>query len=121
MAATVSVSPPHRTAASSASCRCAAGSGPSGTGVLQATASAAWKAWTDRCKPEPVPLWVHTPKVPLNKKMDLRNVVFGLPKEALDKGKTYQARVLLHIDGADPHWFVWEFTTGQSARELKLK
>ena len=82
---------------------------------------AVWKAWSDRCKPEPVPIWVHTPKVPLNKKMDLRNVVFCLPKEALDKGKTYQARVLLHIDGADPHWFVWEFTTGQSARELKLK
>ena len=82
---------------------------------------AVWKAWTERCKPEPVPIWVHTPKVPLNKKMDLRDVIFCLPKEPLDKGKAYQVRVTLQIQSADPLVFVWEFTTGSSSRELKLK
>jgi hypothetical protein len=82
---------------------------------------AVWKAWTERCKPEPLPIWEHTPKVPLNKKMDLRDVIFCLPKEPMERGKTYQVRVLVHLDGLDPHWFVWEFTTGQSARELRLK
>ena len=82
---------------------------------------ALWKGWTERCKPEPVPVWVHTPKVPLNKKLDLRDVIFCLPKEALDKNKTYQARVKLQIGGADPLVFVWEFTTGSAARDLTLK
>ncbi|MCA8965274.1 MAG: hypothetical protein H6838_11400 [Planctomycetes bacterium] len=82
---------------------------------------AVWKAWTERCKPEPVPIWVHTPKVPLNKKMDLRDVVFCLPKEALDKGKAYQVRVHLQIGTADPLVFVWEFTTGSSSRDLRIK
>lgn len=82
---------------------------------------AVWKQWIERCKPQPVPIWEHTPKVPLNKKMDLRQVIFCLAKEPMEKGKTYQARVLVHLDGLDPMWFVWEFTTGQNARELRLK
>ena len=87
---------------------------PQGDGAI-------WKAWTERCKPEQVPCWVHTPKVPLNKKLDMRDVLFCLPKEALDKNKTYQARVKLQIGGADPLVFVWEFTTGNAARDLTLK
>ena len=82
---------------------------------------AVWKQWTERCKPQAIPIWKHTPKVPLNKKLDLRDVVFCLPKEALDKNKTYQARVRLVIGGADPLVFVWEFTTGGAARDLMLK
>jgi hypothetical protein len=51
----------------------------------------------------------------------MRDVLFCLPKEALDKNKTYQARVKLQIGGADPLVFVWEFTTGNAARDLTLK
>ncbi|MCA8976542.1 MAG: hypothetical protein KDC98_17610 [Planctomycetes bacterium] len=79
-----------------------------------------WKQWTDRCKAEPVEIWVHTPSLPLNKKRDRRDVVFAIPKEPLKKGKTYQARVLLRLGGNDPLVFIWEFTTGSAARTLKL-
>lgn len=82
---------------------------------------AIWKAWTERCKPEPVPIWVHTPKVPLNKKLDLRDVIFCLPKEGLEKSKTYQARVRLQLGSNDPLVFVWEFSTGTSSRDLTIK
>ena len=89
--------------------------------VNQSADGAIWKAWTERCKPEPVPIWVHTPKVPLNKKLDLRDVIFCLPKEGLEKSKTYQARVKLQIGTNDPMVFVWEFSTGTSARDLTIK
>jgi hypothetical protein len=82
---------------------------------------AIWKAWTERCKPKEVPIWVHTPKVPLNKKMDLRDVIFCLPKEPLESNKQYQVRVNLQLGGADPLVFVWEFTTGSQTRGLKFK
>ncbi|MBL9079671.1 MAG: hypothetical protein JNL08_19360 [Planctomycetes bacterium] len=79
-----------------------------------------YRAWVERGKQE-VPCWVHTPKVPLNKKRDLRDVLFVVPKEALEANKHYQVRVLLQIGGADPLVFFWEFTTGSQARGLKLK
>ena len=79
------------------------------------------RAWAERCKPEPVPVWVHTPKVPLNKKLDLRDVVFCLPKEGLEKGKAYQARVKLMIGTNEPLTFIWEFQTGNSSRDLQIK
>lgn len=82
---------------------------------------AVFRAWTERCKPEPIPIWVHTPKVPLNKKLDLRDVVFCLPKEGLEKGKQYQVRVKLLLGAADPLTFVWEFQTGNSSRDLQIK
>lgn len=83
--------------------------------------AAVMKAWTERCKPDALPIWVHTPKVPLNKKLDLRDVVFCLPKQELDKSKTYQVRCKLQFGGADALVFVWEFTTGSQARDLTLK
>ncbi|MBM4061133.1 MAG: CAP domain-containing protein [Planctomycetes bacterium] len=78
------------------------------------------RGWVERCKPEEVPIWCHTPKVPLNKKLDLRDVIFAIPKEPLEPGKQYQVRVLLHI-GPDPFWFVWEFTTGSQREGLRIK
>jgi hypothetical protein len=82
--------------------------------------SADLRAWIEHCKPKEVPIWVHTPKVPLNKKLDLRDVIFCIPKEPLEPNKLYQVRVMLHI-GPDPFWFVWEFTTGSQKEGLHLK
>lgn len=79
-----------------------------------------FKQWTDRGKKE-VPCHLHTPQVPLNKKQDLRDVMFILPKEPLEPNKHYQVRCQLQIGGADPLWLFWEFTTGGSPHELKLK
>jgi len=79
-----------------------------------------YRGWTERGKKQ-VDCWVHTPKVPLNKKRDQRDVLFVIPKESLDANKGYQVRAMLHIGGADPLWFFWEFTTGGQARGLKLK
>ncbi|MCK5942306.1 MAG: hypothetical protein KAI24_10085, partial [Planctomycetes bacterium] len=77
-------------------------------------------AWAARCKKE-VEGYKHTPKVPLNKKRDQRDVLFFIPKEPLRAGKTYQARALLQIAGADPLVMVWEFTCGRQKEGLKLK
>ena len=32
-----------------------------------------------------------------------------------------RAQVKLQIGGTDPHWFIWEFTTGSQREGLKLK
>ena len=79
-----------------------------------------WKEWTERCKPKELPIFVHTPKVPLNKKRDLRDVIFCIPKEPLEPNKQYQVRVMLRLT-ADPFYVIWEFTTGTHAKDLKLK
>ncbi len=79
-----------------------------------------WVAWTDRCKPKEVPTHVHTPKVPLNKKRDLRDVIFCVPKEPLEPNTQYQVRVMLRLTG-EPFYLIWEFTTGSQARGLKVK
>jgi hypothetical protein len=80
-----------------------------------------YRGWVERCKDE-VPTWVHTPKIPLNKKMDLRDVLFVLPKQHLEANKAYQVRVMLHIGGlSQPMWFFWEFQTGGQLEGLKLK
>lgn len=78
-----------------------------------------YQAWLARGKKE-VPCHVHTPNVPLNKKQDLRDVLFLLPKQHLDPNKHYQVRCVIQIGGADPLHLFWEFTTG-SGRDLKLK
>jgi len=88
--------------------------------VSRAQDQGIWKAWTDRCKQTPVDIWVHTPKVPLNKKQDRRDVIFCLPKEPLKKGKAYQVRVKLQFGGNDPLVFVWEFVTGSQAGQLRF-
>lgn len=77
-------------------------------------------AWAARCKKE-VEGYKHTPKVPLNKKRDRRDVLFFIPKVPLKPGKTYQVRALLQIDVADPLVFIWEFSTGRQKDGLKLK
>jgi hypothetical protein len=47
--------------------------------------------------------------------------MFALPKQHLEPNKHYQVRCLLQVGTADPLWFFWEFTTGSSGRDLKLK
>lgn len=79
-----------------------------------------FKAWAERAKKE-VPIWVHTPKIPLNRRMEVRDAVFCLPKEHLEPGKHYQVRVQLNIGTEVPFWMIWEFTTGSQAEGLKLK
>ncbi|MBL8755882.1 MAG: hypothetical protein JNK15_21475 [Planctomycetes bacterium] len=79
-----------------------------------------WKAWTDRAKKE-VPMWVHTPQIPLNRKVEIRDVVFGIPKDHLEPGKHYQVRVKLQLGQNDPFWFFWEFTCGTQGEGLRLK
>lgn len=81
--------------------------------------SAEEKAWTDRAKKE-VPCYVHTPQVPLNRKVEIRDVVFALPKEHLEPNKNYQVRVTLRI-GDDERLFFWEFGAGSQKEGLKLK
>lgn len=75
--------------------------------------------WHERCKKE-VPTWLHTPQVPLNRKVEIRDVVFVIPKERLEAGKHFQARVMLTI-GDQELWFYWEFSTGSQQEGLKLK
>ena len=76
--------------------------------------------WAARCKKQ-VEGYKHTPKVPLNKKRDQRDVLFFIPKVPLKAGKTYQARALMQLGGADPLVMVWEFTCGRQKEGLKLK
>jgi hypothetical protein len=76
--------------------------------------------WKSRCKKQ-VECYDHTPKVPLNKKRDLRDVLFSVPKIPLKSGKQYQARAMLQIGGMSPLIFIWEFSTGSKKEGLKLK
>jgi hypothetical protein len=87
---------------------------------MVAKSGAEWKQWTERCR-EQVECYVHTPQMPLNKRRDQRDVLFALPKQPLEPNKAYQVRVMLHIGTADPHVFIWEFTTGTQKEGLKLK
>lgn len=80
-----------------------------------------YRAWVERGKQE-VPIWVHTPKVPLNRRIEERETIFCIPKEKLDSGKTYQVRVeMLFGSAPEPLYFFWEFTTGGQKEGLKLK
>lgn len=76
------------------------------------------KAYKDRRK-ESVPLYKHTPKNPLLKRMEEREVVFGIPKAVLEPSRTYQVEVKLGGQGPGL-LFIWEFTTGQQAEGLKF-
>lgn len=83
-----------------------------------------FKEWADRVggkNAEPVPIWVHTPRVPLNKRMEVRDVVFALPKEHLSPNEDYQVRVKLHIEPYEPLWFIWEFKTGRQREGLRIR
>lgn len=79
-----------------------------------------FKAWSDRCKKE-VPIYVHTPTIPLNRKVEIRDAVFAVPKQHLEPNKNYQVQVRLQMGSNDPFWFFWEFSTGAQAEGLKLK
>jgi hypothetical protein len=79
-----------------------------------------FRGWADRCKKQ-IDVWVHTPQVPLNRRVEVRDTVFCIPKEKLSPNKHYQVRCKLQIGGADPLWFIWEFSTGTQAEGLKLK
>lgn len=94
------------------------GRAPAGNFV--AKSSKGYTDWAARCKKQ-VECYVHTPKVPLNRKRDQRDVLFALPKEPLKPGKSYQARALLQLGGADPLVFIWEFSTGSQRQGLKMK
>ncbi|MBX3464896.1 MAG: hypothetical protein KF830_17140 [Planctomycetes bacterium] len=85
-----------------------------------APGGADFRAWAERAKKQ-VDCFVHTPQVPLNKERDQRDVLFCIPKQPLEANKTYQVRCLLHIGSADPHVFIWEFSTGAQREGLKLK
>ena len=78
-----------------------------------------FRGWMDRGKKE-VPTWLHTPTIPLNRKVEIRDVVFVIPKEKLEAGKHFQVRITLKIDENELYFF-WEFSTGSQAEGLKLK
>ena len=79
-----------------------------------------FRAWADRCKKQ-VECYVHTPKVPLNRKRDQRDVLFAIPKQPLKPGKHYQVRAYLQLGGADMLVMVWEFDTGRQKEGLKFR
>ena len=83
-----------------------------------------WEKWRERCggpENKPVPLWVHTPRTALNRRVEEREVIFAIPKEPLETKQAYQVRVKLEIGGNEAMWFVWEFETGRQAEGLRLK
>ena len=68
-----------------------------------------------------MPCWVHTPAVPLLKRMDLKDVIFVIPKEHLKTNTGYQAAVTLKLNGVEaPLIFLWEFKTGTQKNGLKF-
>jgi hypothetical protein len=87
---------------------------------LVAKSSTEFNEWKSRCRKQ-IECYVHTPKVPLNKKRDLRDVLFAIPKEPLDSNNEYQVRAYLQLGVADMMVLVWEFQTGSQKEGLKLK
>ena len=77
----------------------------------------AYRDWVVR-RTGPVATWIHTPAVPLLKRMEIRDVVFGLPKEVLEPRTTYQVEVRLKME--DELYFIWEFTTGSQMEGLRF-
>jgi hypothetical protein len=75
--------------------------------------------WIER-RGAPVPMWIHTPAEPLLKRMEEKEVVFGIPKAHLAKNTAFQVEVRLVAHGNDPLYFVWEFTTGGQDEGLKF-
>ena len=61
------------------------------------------------------------PLVPLNRRVEVRDAVFCIPKEKLPPNKHFQVRVKLQLGSNSPFWFFWEFGTGSKAEGLKLK
>lgn len=67
-----------------------------------------------------VPTWDHTPREPLLKRMEEKEVVFAIPKAHLEAKTTYQVEVRLVAQGNSPLCFIWEFTTGSQLNGLKF-
>lgn len=65
---------------------------------------------------EVVPCWVHTPDAPLLKRMEIRDVLFLIPKEHLAANTTYLAVARLNGIRAQP--IEWTFTTGSQEHDL---
>jgi hypothetical protein len=93
----------------------AKGDTPKKTYVL--TEDREYKDWVARRGPS-VPTWNHTTKTPLLKRMELRDVVFGIPKAHLKAKTTYQVEVQIKLE--HDAYFVWEFTTGSQMEGLKF-
>ncbi|HLQ38009.1 MAG TPA: CAP domain-containing protein, partial [Planctomycetota bacterium] len=87
-------------------------------------ADAAEGGWAARRKDgAEVPLWVHTPKEPLLKRMEEKEVVFGIPKAHLKPHTAYQVVVVLRTDEGGTQTdikFCWEFMTGDNDEGLKF-
>ena len=69
---------------------------------------------------EIVPLWVHTPKDPLLKRMEEKEVIFGIPKAILAPKTTYQVEAKVVAGNNQALYFCWEFTTGSQLEGLKF-
>ncbi len=88
---------------------------PALNAVMQGQAE--YRAWTER-RDEPVPTWNHTTTDQLLARMELRDVVFAIPKDVLDDRTTYQVEVM--IEREQKLYFIWEFTTGSQLEGLKF-
>ncbi|MBK8978535.1 MAG: hypothetical protein IPM29_21775 [Planctomycetes bacterium] len=62
-----------------------------------------------------IPCWVHTPRAPLLKRMEDPSVVFGIPKEPLDRDTRFRVIVTLKTLLGEQE-VRWEFTTGKAPR-----
>jgi hypothetical protein len=78
------------------------------------------KKWKDRRRGAAVAMYKHTPKTPLLKRMEEREVIFGIPKAHLEPNRTYQVEVSMTTNNPQSV-FVWDFTTGTQMRGLILK
>lgn len=58
-----------------------------------------------------VRMWEHTPKTPLLKRMEMTNVVFGIPRDTLKPRTTYEVLVTLKVLAGEDK-VRWQFTTG---------
>ncbi|MGE3172722.1 MAG: CAP domain-containing protein [Planctomycetota bacterium] len=76
-----------------------------------------FKEWSER-RGDSVATWNHTPMEPLLKRMELREVVFAIPKEHLKPKTTYQVEVRVKLQ--NEAYFIWEFTTGSQMEGLKF-
>lgn len=92
---------------------------PPAKNLVVAKDALAIKPWVER-RGEAVPIWVHTPAKPLLKRMEIKDVVFAIPKEHLKTGTVYQAAVTLRGGENDEMVFSWEFKTGTQKDGLKL-
>ena len=95
------------------------GTGIPGTPKTDKTDAALLKDWHDRRHGSAIPLYKHTPRVPLLKRMEEREVIFGIPKAHLEFNKGYQVEVSMETK-VGKLLFIWEFATGTQTDGLKF-